>query len=166
MRSCSLIFARPRGGSVKVDAGAVTVMESFRQLEPRDAEAGGVLLGRFIRGTEDIVIDEVTTPTWWDCQSRTSFRRRTWGHQRIIDARWSTSGGTSLYLGEWHSHPEPTPSPSGVDLEDWKRRLRVDDFEGDTLLFLIAGQHTTRAWEGTRSGARVAVKRLKEAKLR
>ena len=81
---------------------------------------------------------------------RLAFHRSQAPHQRVIDARWRVSRGTCQYLGEWHTHPESSPAPSRVDLDDWYRRLRVDRFEGDSLLFIIVGTHEVCVWEGNR----------------
>jgi hypothetical protein len=43
------------------------------------------------------------------------------------------------------------PRASSVDLADWRRRLRADVFDGDSLVFLIVGTEATCAWEGSRA---------------
>ena len=150
MREEGLLFHRAGGGLVKVAPAALAQLLLFRQLEPDSTEAGGVLLGRHIVGCRDMVIDEVTVPMQEDRRLRLAFHRSQTGHQKVIDARWLDSEGTCHYLGEWHTHPETAPTPSSVDLADWRRRLSVDQFEGDSLLFLIVGTRELRAWEGLR----------------
>lgn len=113
------------------------------------------MLGRYVLGCEDVVVDEVTVPMRGDRRTRTTFRRDARSHQKIIDARWDTSRGTCQYLGEWHSHPEAIPSPSGVDLTDWRRRIQSDRFDSESLFFLIVGTVAVRAWEGVRSSSKV-----------
>lgn len=144
------LFLRVSGAVVKLDAVALTDLLRFRQSELQDAEAGGVLLGRRILGSEDVVIDEVTTPLDGDRRTRTTFHRAQARHQQIIDARWSESGGTCQYLGEWHTHPESLPVPSFIDVLDWCRRLGADRFDGESLFFLIVGIDEVRVWEGFR----------------
>jgi integrative and conjugative element protein (TIGR02256 family) len=144
------LFRRAGGAVVKLDAAALTDLLRFRQSEFQRAEAGGVLLGRRILGSADVVIDEVTTPLEGDRRTRTTFHRAQARHQQVIDARWSESGGTCQYLGEWHTHPEPLPVPSLIDVLDWCRRLGEDRFDGESLFFLIIGTDDVRAWEGFR----------------
>lgn len=144
-----LLFKRPNGGQLKISAQALQQMRVFRQLNPADREAGGILLGRLLLDCPDVVVDEITVPMPSDKRSRFAFYRHKRGHQAIIDRRWQESGGTCVYLGEWHTHPQSTPTPSLVDLTDWKRKLRTDSF-GENLYFLIIGMMEARMWFGDR----------------
>ncbi|NMO18772.1 hypothetical protein HPC49_14015 [Pyxidicoccus fallax] len=138
------------GTRVKLDPAALSQMLAFRQTRTCHPEAGGVLLGRYIVGCRDVVVDEVTIPMAGDWRLPFFFRRSHSRHQQVIDARWAASRGTCQYLGEWHTHPEPIPGPSSTDIADWRRRLRTDRFDGDSLLFIIVGIREVRVWEGSR----------------
>lgn len=120
-------------------------------MDPHATEGGGVIIGRHIVGTDDVVVDLATTPTKGDRRTRTRFHRSRKAHQAILDDVWSRSGGTQVYLGEWHSHPEPFPSPSSIDMDDWRRRLERDSGEAPFVFFLIVGQATIQVWEGSRT---------------
>lgn len=143
-----IIFRRPNGGRVKLTLEALTCLDVFRQTGLKDKEAGGVLFGRYVEGTEDVIIDSMSKPTKRDKRRRFSFFRSKSDHQKIIEQRWEESGGTSNYLGEWHSHPEDIPSPSSTDRKDWIRKLREDRFDADFLVFLILGIKQINVWEG------------------
>lgn len=145
-----LQFRRARGAVLKFDAAVLERILELRQAAPHQEEAGGVLLGRHIVGCHDIVVDEATCPMPGDLRSRVSFYRSQEHHQHLIDTRWRDSQGTCHYLGEWHTHPECWPTPSPVDLADWRRRLRTDLFYGESLFFIIVGTCEVRAWEGSR----------------
>ncbi|SEU27948.1 Mov34/MPN/PAD-1 family protein [Stigmatella erecta] len=147
--SPGLVFVRPDGSKVKFGLVALRQMLVFRQTGAHSTEAGGVLLGRHILGCRDIVVDEVTIPMRGDKRMRFAFHRSQASHQQVIDSRWKGSQGTCHYLGEWHTHPEAVPIPSWIDLQDWRRRLREDVFDGGSLLFCIAGFQELRAWEGS-----------------
>lgn len=147
-----VILRRPGGGKVGISQAALTCILNYIQDGPEKAEAGGVLLGRHILDSEDVVIDLVTVPMPGDCRSRYCFRRSQRPHQKAIDRAWRKSHGTCAYLGEWHTHPESVPRPSGVDCREWRRKLEEDIYPGDTLFFVIAGTDTVRVWEGSRSG--------------
>ena len=145
------MFVRDEGARLKLDEAVVDVLLSHAQRDPNAMEAGGVLMGRHIRGTRDVVVDSVTTPMRGDRRSRFSFHRSRKPHQHALDEAWESSDGTCVYLGEWHTHPEPSPTPSSVDLADWRKRLRHDVVDGESLFFVIVGQELCAAWEGLRS---------------
>ena len=157
-----LIFEMSNGGKIKLSNDAIQVINSYKQLEKKDPESGGVLLGRFIKSSKDIVIDKVSTPMKGDVQTRYKFKRLSPLHQKIIDQEWNKSKGTCNYLGEWHTHPEEFPSPSGVDKRDWKRKLKSDIFSSRFLYFLIAGMEEINIWEGDRRT--LEIKQLKKIK--
>ncbi|MBZ2206510.1 Mov34/MPN/PAD-1 family protein [Massilia soli] len=131
---------------------AVQQMLAFRQHSWWQAEAGGALLGRHLIDTDDIVVDEVTTPQKSDRRSRFSFFRSK-KHGVIAQGRWSEEASTLAYLGLWHTHPERDPTPSGVDRQDWKQALSKDTFYGDMLFFPIVGIERIRVWAMTTNGA-------------
>ncbi|MCK6588726.1 MAG: Mov34/MPN/PAD-1 family protein [Polyangiaceae bacterium] len=147
----AIVFIRAEGARLKLDEAVVEVLLSYAQRDPNAMEAGGVLMGRHIRGTRDVVVDSVTTPMRGDRRSRFSFHRSRRPHQRALDEAWKLSEGTCVYLGEWHTHPEPYPNPSSVDLADWRKRLRHDEVDSESLFFIIVGQELCAAWEGLRS---------------
>lgn len=149
--SAGLVFKTLGEKRLKLDAAVLERFAIHRQLAPHHHEAGGVLLGRHLLGSADVVVDEITEPMPGDARSRFQFRRQQQSHQRRIDEAWRASRGTCVYLGEWHTHPEPNPTPSGTDLRDWERHLRVDIVDGDTLYFVIVGTRAVRAWEGVRA---------------
>lgn len=102
-----------------------------------DCEAGGILIGS-VHGS-NIAVRDATTPTWMDRRFRFFFERLPFRHGRIAQARWKSSGGRVRYLGEWHTHPQDTPSPSGIDRREWNAlaRKRAD---GRLMLAVIVGR--------------------------
>lgn len=157
--SARLRFHHSRGGVFEISAEAVAALRAFEQHEPDATEAGGVLLGRYIRDGSDIIVDSITTPQPMDVRARYAFDRNG-EHQRLIDEAWERSDGTCTFLGDWHTHPEPDPNPSPLDLDNWKRMLREDIAEDQACFFVIIGQRKIRCWEGNRSYGTVAA--LKE----
>lgn len=142
-----MMFRRHNGGVVGLSSEALCVIRRHLQLHPHTPEAGGILLGRRIAFADDIVIDRVTEPASTDRRSRFRFVRARRPAQAIVDAAWHESGGSVNYLGDWHTHPEPIPSPSCIDLYNWRRLVRKTRFEGDCLIFLIAGTQSLGLWE-------------------
>lgn len=130
---------------------AVKQMRAFAQHGRFDTEAGGVLLGRHLLESRDVVVDEVTTPQGADRRGRVSFFRSK-AHEKLVRARWMVSGNTTAYLGLWHTHPEDDPTPSSVDRRDWEQAVSVDTYEGDRLYFPIIGTEKMRVWTLSRRG--------------
>jgi integrative and conjugative element protein (TIGR02256 family) len=116
------------------------VLEVFQrhvQAEPSDLEGGGLLLG-YIRGSH-LEIVEATVPTKFDRRFRTFFERMRDLHEHIAQKRWADSQGLIRYVGEWHTHPQDYPSPSGTDLTEW-RKLAVKRKDKRPVLGLIVGR--------------------------
>ncbi len=158
----ALYFQRPDLSILKIDSFVVGRLLAFAQDDHKKLEAGGVLMGRLLKGSSNIVIDENTEPMSGDARSRFAFERSARGHQEVLDARWSESAGTCGYLGEWHTHPEPHPTPSNVDLRDWRRRLKQDQFDVAHLLFIIVGTEKISVWQGARGRTRLEQLELSE----
>ena len=115
------------------------VLETFNEFVQgvRDLEAGGILLG-CVRGPH-LQIIEATTPSPKDRRSRFSFERDDFHHHSTAMKRWEESNGNIRYIGEWHTHPEDYPSPSSIDLREW-RVLAASRIDGRPLLALIVGR--------------------------
>jgi integrative and conjugative element protein (TIGR02256 family) len=140
-------FQRFRGGTIELGSAVVAVLDRYRQLEAGAQEAGGMLLGRLISESNDLVIDEATEPGKRDRKGRYFFFRGRSHAQKRVDEVWYRSHCTVNYLGEWHSHPEDDPSPSCADINNWRRISSKARYEQDCLAFVIAGREKTRIWE-------------------
>ena len=118
-----------------------------RQLEPSSLEAGGLLIGRQIAGTEHIVIDSNTVPIADDRRHRRSFRLHT-GHNEFAKVKYVQSSQTQVVRGNWHTHAEGLPSPSLSDRKYWRRCLSAHAEKEGSLFFVIAGTESVVCWEG------------------
>ncbi len=139
-------FIRKEGSKVKIDSAPLAILRKYRQIGKKDKEAGGILIGRMIENSKDVIVDEISVPSLLDRCSRFSFFRSK-SVQKIINSKWNVSLQTQNYLGEWHTHPEPSPFPSGQDLRDWTNILNKGIFDQDFLIFIIVGQAAISAWE-------------------
>ncbi|MCG9649840.1 Mov34/MPN/PAD-1 family protein [Vibrio brasiliensis] len=107
---------------VVIEPKAINKMRALRQLSSTAHEAGGVLIGE--RRGGNIVVKDVTTPSSRDLSSRVHFVRNLFHHQLAIVKANQRTGGTSNYLGEWHTHPQDNPYPSPIDFNNWRASLR------------------------------------------
>lgn len=130
---------------------AVAQLLSYVQWRCWQAEAGGVLLGRHLLDSADVVVDEITGPQPTDRRSRFAFFRSR-RHEVIARERWQAEANTLAYLGLWHTHPEDSPTPSSVDKDDWARAVAGDVYEGPRLFFPIVGRKEIRVWVKSRTG--------------
>lgn len=148
----ALRFQLPFGGRAKITEEVVAIVERHRQHGATDLEAGGFLLGRMIRDTLDVVADEVTEPGPHDERTRFGFHLEDLAHHQAgVNDAWERSAGTCCFLGDWHTHAEPDPTPSSVDLHGWRKRLACDASDQyPRLLFVIVGTVRTRVWQGDR----------------
>ena len=131
---------------------ALQQMLAYAQRHCWNSEAGGVLLGRHLLDSHDVVVDEVSTPQKSDRRSRFAFFRSS-DHEYLARQRWTEHERTSAYLGLWHTHPEPDPKPSSVDRRDWQQAVSRDTFECDRLFFPIVGTEQIRVWCLSRRGS-------------
>jgi integrative and conjugative element protein (TIGR02256 family) len=122
----------------------------YRQTEIEHREAGGLLIGRHLLEERHFVVDHITEPSWLDKRLPTFFFRSN-RHNKILKKIWKKSDSTQTLIGLWHTHPEPVPTPSSVDYNDWKSTLRYGDFAGEHLFFMIVGTMKSSVWQGDRS---------------
>lgn len=116
---------------------SLKVFSQYVQRREVDCEAGGLLLGS-VHGAH-MLIEQATVPTAWDKRFRYLFERMPFGHEAIALARWTASQGTVRYLGEWHTHPEDYPHPSGLDRSEWNR-LAAKRRDRRPMLAVIVGR--------------------------
>lgn len=146
----TLIYADSLQNKIKIGPRALLGMKDFIQNDPMKKEAGGVLLGRFLIGNNDVIVDHITIPMAGDKRSRLGFFRSKSAHQKRISEAWASTRGTCNYLGEWHTHPEDDPYPSAHDFANWKNKLNRDKFDSDFLFFIIVGTVQVNIWKGRR----------------
>ena len=133
-----MLLTLPFGASdalLLIEPQVLQRLVTFRQVDKSAPESGGILLG-FRRGRHTHVSD-VTVPTKRDLRRRMAFFRHATDHQRVATRRWKESGETMDYVGEWHTHPEDDPFPSGVDLQHWRE---IASAASRPMVFLIVGR--------------------------
>lgn len=112
-----------------------------RQTNPSDTEQFGVLIGSRLPGDEAFWIDMCTTPQSKDKSKRASFLMQDPFHQKTIDEAFKKSSGEMGYIGTWHTHPQNSPIPSEIDINDWVNCIERNP---DRLLtFVIVGRNKT-----------------------
>lgn len=131
------------GFFVVLNSDVVSAFASFRQHRLEDTEAGGVLLGR--RRGQHVEVVHATRPYSSDTRKPRSFAREAQGHQQEAEQKWLGSDGFIGYVGEWHTHREDIPTPSPIDIGEW-RRLSRSSTMGFPLVAAIIGTFRLCLW--------------------
>lgn len=114
----SVVYKLPnRFGFVVLPTNLLDTLYKYRQNINNQPEAGGILLG-YRRG-QHIEIVSASEPHGEDKQTRIRFVRQDPFHQKFAYDEWKKSKAYIDYIGEWHTHPEPDPTPSSIDLKHW-----------------------------------------------
>lgn len=100
-------------------------------------ETGGVLLG--LRKLGEIWVSDAGSAGRRAYRGRDSFR-----HDPIHDQEFARSLGHLVPVGEWHSHPGGTTTPSDEDLQLWAS-MRTPYLEDARLGVIVTGA-TLNAW--------------------
>lgn len=123
----------------------------YRQGPDKD-EAGGILLGRLYQGVR-VILDAATVPNVQDKAGRYYFDRSREAAQAVVNEAWRASNGEQNYLGEWHSHPVPSPVPSDRDRQMIRNMFHQTRMEVDFLILVVVGLEEN--WVGMENGRRL-----------
>jgi len=123
--------------NVYINDSTLKLIESFKQTKKRDNESGGILLGQI--KDNDIYILKASIPNEFDKASRNSFECNKDAAQVIMDYEFFNSDKKTIYLGEWHTHPEKFPNPSFVDKKMIKNQFFKNKLNEAFLILLIQG---------------------------
>lgn len=134
---------------ITISKSAKQTIESYVQTNGKH-EAGGVLIGTVYPSVNEIKIEHVTTPSANDKRGRFFFVRDAATTSRLVADYWEKSEGTQHYVGEWHTHPQRTPTPSITDKVTMRRLLKSSALVTQGLVLIILGTEScwTGYWEG------------------
>lgn len=113
----------------------VRKLRRHRQMRWYQREAGGQLFARL--SLSRIIIEEATGPRRTDRRTRTRYVPDRAAEQREIDSR---HGEGLHYVGDWHTHPEALPGPSGLDIASISDSVRKSTHALNGFLLVIVGQ--------------------------
>lgn len=121
----------------KIDNSVFETFKKYIQDDNKKEESGGVLIGKVYDNHIEIL--DCSEPTQFDKRSRYNFNRSFKSAQEFIDMKFESSQGKEIYLGEWHTHPENNPRPSGIDLKNFEKSLKNNILNSDTHFMIIIG---------------------------
>ena len=139
--TADLLYTSSGGGPRLLIRQAVLVhVGRYRQKSFWSREPGGQLFGRI---QDDVwTVDQATGPRRSDFRSRFSFRPNRQAEQREIEERF-TAG--FHYIGDWHTHPEPSPEPSATDIESMQDMVMASRHELPGFIMMILGTNPSPA---------------------
>jgi integrative and conjugative element protein (TIGR02256 family) len=107
----------------------------------KSVETGGILLG-FVDEDRRAVVVRATGPGPKATKSATGFDRDVEFVQAELKRSAKELGQRGLYLGEWHSHLETDPEPSGRDIMSMCGIAAAQNYATRCPIMLIAGLDT------------------------
>lgn len=122
---------------ILISDSVINVLSSYRLEQKDNYEVGGILLGQ-VKGNEIYVL-RLSTPNKFDNASKYGFVREKNLAQIIIDYEFINSDKKTIYLGEWHTHPEDCPHPSTIDKKMIKEQFQKNTINEPFLLLVIQG---------------------------
>jgi integrative and conjugative element protein (TIGR02256 family) len=116
---------------------AGSVVEHFLKHQQRrwyQREAGGQLFATISAG--NITVLEVTGPRKTDRRSRYSYVADRDAERLEIQQKYRDG---FHYVGDWHTHPEPVPTPSALDLESIQECVNRSQHGLNAFVLIIVG---------------------------
>lgn len=133
-----------------------TVLETFikyQQKQSSDSEAGGYLFGR--QFNDQIVIEIATEPDNIDIRSRFFVLRNKIKANKIFSKFRKITKGELFLAGEWHTHPEESPTPSQHDIDESLKSFQHNYYPLNFMSVVIIGNRSiSDAWIGIQDGKR------------
>jgi integrative and conjugative element protein (TIGR02256 family) len=145
----TLILAIGESGQrLVIQPSVLHTFANHRQLRSDAPEAGGQLFAR-IDGPS-ILLELATGPRQSDRRSRYSYQPDRRAEQEEIDRLHRES---LLFVGDWHTHPEPIPHPSSQDLASIRESVAKSKHHLNGFLLIIVGTGAMRTalWVGLHS---------------
>ncbi len=142
--------------TIFISESVIELFEIFKQNNTKDNESGGVLIGQV--KADNIYILKASTPNKFDKSSRYSFECDKDAAQIVMDFEFYNSNNKSIYIGEWHTHPENHPTPSRKDIKMIKNQFKKNKLNEPLLILIIQG--TERLYVGLYDGNKIAFKIL------
>lgn len=101
------------------------------------AEYGGILVGKYSNDLKICFIEETIVPKK-NRSSRYSFERGKEGLSQKL-TKYYNQNPQLIYVGEWHTHPDSTPTPSVTDNQAMKEIAECDGVKITSPILLILG---------------------------
>jgi integrative and conjugative element protein (TIGR02256 family) len=147
--------------SITLSSRALDVITRETAQADDGRETGGILLG--MMSQQEGLVLHAGGPGPHAVRTPTTFLRDRTHAQAFAHACWSVDG--SVWIGDWHSHPNVAPVPSVTDLDTYMSLLADTQLRFETFISLITTPTSTgiavAGWWCNRLGAHAAHVRVK-----
>lgn len=113
---------------------AMATLQAARQHRTADREAGGQLFGTI--SPEQVTVEHATGVRSGDRRSRTSFIPNRSAERGEIAGQHCDG---RVYLGDWHTHPEPFPRASRTDIASVGEIARKSRHLAGPVVLVVVG---------------------------
>src|SRR5882724_4826930 len=93
------------------------IKKQIARFYPR--ECGGIFVGKIDKGNIAVIEEMMVPKGFWS--TSVLFKRLAGFLNKWLDRVFKQSAGETIYLGEWHSHPDASPVPSLTDFTTMRR---------------------------------------------
>lgn len=124
----------PGGPAIILSDVVLAAFDRFRQLSYRETEAGGQLFAKF--DGADTAVLEATGPGPYDRRLRGRFEPHQPSQQ--LEIRSHHERGLH-FVGDWHTHPEPVPYPSYIDIWSMTECFSRSKHDLRNFLLIVVG---------------------------
>jgi hypothetical protein len=135
---------------LRSDVAALDMASELRRIartRSDKVETGGLIFGEIDDAHQVIWVDSVSGPPPDSTASDTQFLCGTAGTMKLSAFKSAASGGSSRFIGIWHTHPISRGRPSQDDLNAILQLLHFQEFSPRQVVMLIVGHAATRREE-------------------
>lgn len=145
-------FRLPSGQTVDLLSNIPAVIEMYLQKNSLTPESCGYILGYKNSTTGNITLNCVSTPKDQDIRMRCFCTLRDIMHRAFLSVQQKEQ---NYYMGTWHTHPQISPVPSSIDIDEWDKTLKYDKTGCEFAFFIIAGTSDFSLWAGDYKSRRI-----------
>ncbi|MGZ3754330.1 MAG: Mov34/MPN/PAD-1 family protein [Mucilaginibacter sp.] len=121
---------------IDIDDKVITTIQEIG-LQHYPKEFGGILIGNYSEDKKTVTIADTILPKSYK-SSKYSFER---GSEGLKDQLFKLyhSDTPQIYVGEWHTHPDTKPLPSGTDVNALTQIVNHSEVNISSPVMLIVG---------------------------
>ncbi len=132
-----MIKMKEKDFRVEFDDNSIEKLKKYQQ-KNGECESGGILVGEVYPVENKVIVKDIIVSK----QAKRSFMGvnidKKEMQKKLEEIRKKTDY-KYYYIGDWHTHPEISPTPSWIDKESYKKTLKTIVLQTNFVVFLIVG---------------------------